>query len=223
MRRPSPALLVAMIALVVACAGSATAASLITSADIKNRSIRGRDIRSETITSRNVKKLSGRDVIRNGLDGSDINENTLDPVPNATNAQVAQAAATADQLSHARVLRLAFRQGPAPGPTVLYDEGGLRITAQCPGAGRMTARAAPTLPGVLRLAITHPGSPARTTLLTDDDFHANDSANLLSGGSDDISGTLTYFTTDGQVTTIQYLTQVGGNCTLTGNAVHTTP
>jgi len=67
-RRPSPAMVVSIIALVVATAGTATAARvLITSgtqvktgvlsgSDIKNRSITASDIKSGTITSKQIRK-----------------------------------------------------------------------------------------------------------------------------------------------------------------------
>jgi hypothetical protein len=52
--RPSAAMIVAVIALVVACAGSATAASLITGKQIKNRTVSGLDIKKRTLTSTNL-------------------------------------------------------------------------------------------------------------------------------------------------------------------------
>ncbi|MDQ3849819.1 MAG: hypothetical protein M3296_04285 [Actinomycetota bacterium] len=62
LRPPSPALVISVIALVVACAGTAYAATKITSSrqikngvvtggDIRDRSIQGRDIKNRTITS----------------------------------------------------------------------------------------------------------------------------------------------------------------------------
>ncbi len=42
--RPSPALLVSVVALVVACAGTALAGNLITGKDIKNGSIKPKDL-----------------------------------------------------------------------------------------------------------------------------------------------------------------------------------
>src|SRR5436309_7584044 len=53
--RPSGAMIVAIVALVLAAAGSATAAGLITSADIKNNTIRSGDIRNNTVRSRDVR------------------------------------------------------------------------------------------------------------------------------------------------------------------------
>lgn len=68
--RPSPALIVSIIALVVACAGTATAArvlitsssqiknNVITSADVRNGSLSGRDLRNGTITEQQLKSGS---------------------------------------------------------------------------------------------------------------------------------------------------------------------
>jgi hypothetical protein len=66
LRRPSPALVISCIALVVACTGTAFAATIIksssqikngiiTSADIRNGSVRGTDIKNGTITQNKLK------------------------------------------------------------------------------------------------------------------------------------------------------------------------
>ena len=71
--RPSPAMVVALIALFVAMGGSASALVVITSKNIKNGTIRGKDIHRRTIASSRIK--------RNGLDGSAIDEASLGQVP----------------------------------------------------------------------------------------------------------------------------------------------
>lgn len=241
MRRPTPSMAVAVVALVVACAGSATAATLITGADIRNNSVTGADIRDKslhgkdiganTVTGRNVSGLSGRDVIPNGLDGSDIDENTLDVVPEALRARAANEAASAtradsaDALTHARIVRLGYNQVPGSAETTVYDEGGLKVVATCGPLGVMTVRATPSLgAGFLRIAVTRPGSPAETTLVVDNDFREGDAGNLLAGGrADNVSGQLTFYGPNTDVTTIQYLANGGDNCVLLGNAVHTSP
>jgi hypothetical protein len=65
--------------------GTVTAAALITSANIKDNTIRSVDIRDETIRSRDVDNgsLTGADVKNNSLTGADLNETTLAKVPNA--------------------------------------------------------------------------------------------------------------------------------------------
>src|SRR3954462_11907026 len=74
--RPSAAMIVAVIALFVACAGSATAASLITGKQIQNRTIAGLDVKKRTLTTTNfsaktLKSLRGKagPAGRNGTNG----------------------------------------------------------------------------------------------------------------------------------------------------------
>jgi hypothetical protein len=75
MRRflPSPAMVVAVVALIVSLTGSAYAAFVITGKNIKNGTVTGRDIRNRS--------LSGRDVRHDGLGGRSIKESSLGPVP----------------------------------------------------------------------------------------------------------------------------------------------
>ena len=77
-KRPSPAMVVALIALFVALGGTSYAALRIGSKQIVNNSIRSIDVRDNT--------LRGKDVADNGLTGRDIVESTLGTVPSATNA-----------------------------------------------------------------------------------------------------------------------------------------
>lgn len=58
LRPPSPALAISIIALVIACTGSAVAATVITSKQIRNGTIRGVDIKDTTITSKKLSKGS---------------------------------------------------------------------------------------------------------------------------------------------------------------------
>ena len=73
------ALVVAALALIGAWGGPAVARTLIT----------GDQIARNTVTGRNVAGLSGRDVVPNGIDGSDIDEQSLEQVPNARRAGAA--------------------------------------------------------------------------------------------------------------------------------------
>jgi hypothetical protein len=54
--RPSPALVISIVALVAACAGSAVAATLITSVQIKNGTIQNLDIKNDTIQTKKLSK-----------------------------------------------------------------------------------------------------------------------------------------------------------------------
>ena len=75
MRRflPSPAMVVAVIALIVSLTGSAYAAFVITGKNIKNGTVTTRDIRNHS--------LSGRDVRHDGIGGGSIKESSLGAVP----------------------------------------------------------------------------------------------------------------------------------------------
>jgi hypothetical protein len=85
---PSPTMVVALAALFVALAGSATAAVLVTSADIQNGTIRGIDVRNGTLGGLKLanSSLRGLDVANNSLTGADVNEATLNRVPIADRA-----------------------------------------------------------------------------------------------------------------------------------------
>jgi hypothetical protein len=71
---PSPAMVVALVALFMAMGGSAYAL-VITSGSIKNNTIRSVDVRNRS--------LSGKDVRGNGIGGRAIKESTLSAVPSA--------------------------------------------------------------------------------------------------------------------------------------------
>src|SRR4051812_13255526 len=70
-RRPSPAMVVALIALCSSLAAGATAATLITSKNIKNGTITQKDIKKNAVTSKQVKNrtLVGKDFKKGLLGG----------------------------------------------------------------------------------------------------------------------------------------------------------
>lgn len=75
LRAPSPAMVVALIALFVSLGGSAYAVATIGSDDIINGSIRNRDFKDGT--------LRGQEAKREGFGGGAIKESTLAQVPSA--------------------------------------------------------------------------------------------------------------------------------------------
>jgi hypothetical protein len=81
LRAPSPAMVVALIALFVSLGGSAYAVATIGSDDIINGSIRNRDFKDGT--------LRGQEAKRDGFGGGAIKESTLAQVPSAGFAGVA--------------------------------------------------------------------------------------------------------------------------------------
>ena len=82
LRRPSPALVVATIALVVACAGTATAARVLikSSAQVRFGSLNGTDVQNESLKGADVKdgSLTGRDLRRGSLGSSALSNDARD-------------------------------------------------------------------------------------------------------------------------------------------------
>jgi hypothetical protein len=103
LRPPSPALVIALVALFVALGGSAYALTVtganirngsITSADVKNRSLKGTKFQLNSIGGNAIKgsalksgSIPGRVLQANTVTGGQINEASLGPVPQATGAQ----------------------------------------------------------------------------------------------------------------------------------------
>jgi hypothetical protein len=104
-RRPSAALIVAVVALVMATAGTGYAAF-----KLPNNSVGTKQLKKSAVTGAKVKQGS--------LEGSDIKLSTLDTVPSATKAVSAETAAratTADSATHAATADSASNI-PAAGP-----------------------------------------------------------------------------------------------------------
>ncbi len=79
MKRPSPAVFIALLALVVALGGPSYAAKMITGKNIKNSSITGQDIKNGSLTGQDVKKssITGQDVKKGSLTGQDVKDGSL--------------------------------------------------------------------------------------------------------------------------------------------------
>ena len=76
---PSPALVVASLALVVSASGTTYAATMISGADITDESLTGADVRNESLSGADVdnESLTGADVRNWSLTGRDIRNGTL--------------------------------------------------------------------------------------------------------------------------------------------------
>jgi hypothetical protein len=137
-RRPSPALVIACMALFVSLGGVSygVATGFIDSREIANNTIRSKDVRNGTILTQDIRNnevrgfdirnssLQGRDVAFNTLTGADIEESSLGKVPSA---------ATADSAATLASLKTFPRTVLAEGapPTTLLTHGPLTLTAAC--------------------------------------------------------------------------------------------
>ena len=156
-RRPSPALVISLIALFVSLSGVSygVATGFIDSRELKNNQVRSVDLRNNDVRTRDLRNnevrgidirnstVQGRDVALNTLTGDDVNESRLGKVPSATAADSATSAATAQALPGVRVVPIKHRSGDVTGQTIL-DAGGLQLVVSC-AAGNEEVRARTTV------------------------------------------------------------------------------
>jgi hypothetical protein len=140
-RRPSPALVISIIALFVSLSGVSygVATGFIDSREIKNNEIRSRDIRNNEVRTRDLRNnevrgidirnstVQGRDVALNTVTGEDLNESTLGKVPSATAADAATSAGAVDTLKIIPVTTVAMGSPPV----VLASHGPLTLSGEC--------------------------------------------------------------------------------------------
>jgi hypothetical protein len=143
-RRPSPALIVASVALFVSLSGVSygVATGFIDSREIKNNEVRSVDLRNNQIRTRDLRNneirgidirnstIQSRDVAINAIQGVDVKEDTLAKVPSATTADTATTAGSADSVSTLKIVPLTtVAEGSSP--VVLATHGPLTLTADC--------------------------------------------------------------------------------------------
>ena len=114
--RPSPALVIAVIALIVALGGTGYAAITLPANSVGNEQLKRRAV---TTTKIHRNAVTGSKVKRDTLRGRDVNESTLAKVPNARRADVANNAGTANSANTANTAGNANAlQGHGPGDFV---------------------------------------------------------------------------------------------------------
>jgi hypothetical protein len=162
--RPSPALVIACIALFVSMGGVSYAVATgsidtreirnntIRSGDVRNNALRTQDIRNNEVRGFDVRNSSiqGRDVAFNTLTGADIAESSLGKVASATSADSAATVASVRTFAP-RVI------GEGSAPVTIATHGPLTLTAACvqTGGGDTAAQ--------LRVQSTQTGAAAGTT------------------------------------------------------------
>jgi hypothetical protein len=137
-RRPSPALVIACVALFVSLGGVSygVATGFIDSREIQNNTIRSKDVRNGTLLTQDIRNnevrgfdirnssIQGRDVAFDTLTGADIVESRLGKVPSATAADSATAVSNLKTFAPRLV-----SEGAAP--TTLLTHGGVTLSAAC--------------------------------------------------------------------------------------------
>ena len=202
LHRPSPAMVVALTALVVAMAGTGYAASKINGSSIKKNSVPGNRIEKDS------------------LGGKQINESKLGQVPSA---EQADSAASADKVNGLSVVKINYRRDVGSPPETILNLAGLKIEASCGplGAVATTTKEDSSLYGV---ADYPPNLDHDSFDYEGGDFDTNVAVDLnaeLDGLGDPRIGSLVYEAPDGSVVTVNFASDVNGtsDCLITGTAV----
>jgi len=124
--RPSPALVVAFIALFVAGAGTATAARLISGKQIRNNSVTGTDIRNNSVTGTDIRNnsLGNRDVKNGSLLLRDFKSGQVPAGPQGRAGRNGFGALLYVSKDFTVGASAAAGQGTTPCPTGTYPTGG---------------------------------------------------------------------------------------------------
>lgn len=229
-RRPSPALVISLIALFVSLGGVSygVATGSIDSRELKNNDVRTKDLRNNDVRTRDVRNnevrgidirrstIRGSDVGLNTLTGEDVRENSLGKVPSAAAADTAASAASAGSANSAAtvggfgVRKLFAKQAPGTAATEVLRGDGFALLAGCQ-AGSAILRIS-GIAGAPGTNVAFQGSGPDTAdagtepdvvFDSDGDLTAADGFDLL-GGNDRGAGTAVVSTTAGRVTTISY-------------------
>jgi hypothetical protein len=223
-RRPSPALVIACVALFVSLGGVSygVATGSIDSREIKNNSVTGADVRNNTLRTFDIRNnevrgfdirnssVQGRDVAFNTLTGADISESSLGKVPLATQAD------SAGTVGGQRVQK--FFATPASGAAAVevFRGDAFAIEAGCPGGDPILRIDGIAGAPATNLTAAGAGSGPLPIFATNGDLTPGDDVSLL-GTSDEGGGTATVSTTGGGVATIAYA--AASSPAFTGEAV----
>ena len=137
-KRPSPALVIACLALFVSLGGVSygVATGFIDSREIQNNTVRSKDIRNGTLRTEDIRNnevrgfdirnssIQGRDVAFNTLTGVDIEESSLGKVPAAASADSAAALSSLKTFAPTTLAEGAT-------PVTLTTHGSLTLSAAC--------------------------------------------------------------------------------------------
>jgi hypothetical protein len=229
-RRPSPALVIALIALFISLSGVAYGVATgsidsreikqntIRSGDVRNNEVRSRDLRNNEIRTRDLRNnevrgvdirnstVQGREVALNTLTGDDIDESRLGKVPSATSADTAvQAASAASAQNSAAVdgmsVQRVFAKVPSGGSQVIFTSDYFALAASCQGAAALRLEGIAAAP--VTNATAHSINQASLSNLSSTSNLAAVGGGLdLTNTGQDGSATAAVSTTDGRVSTI---------------------
>jgi hypothetical protein len=153
-RLPSPALVIACVALFVSLGGVSygVATGFIDSREIKNNTIRSKDVRNNTLRTFDIRNnevrgfdirnstVQGRDVAFDTITGADVSEGSLGKVPSAGTADSATSAGSVGGIG---LRRFNYAAQAGSGFVEVLNFGGLRLEARCNAVSDLEVRATP--------------------------------------------------------------------------------
>jgi hypothetical protein len=221
-RRPSPALVISLIALFVSLSGVSygVATGFIDSRELKNNQVRSRDLRNNDVRTRDLRNnevrgidirnstVRGADVGLNSLTGDDINESRLGKVPSAAAADSATSATTATTAGSVGGLTVKkfFAKVPVGTPTAeIFRGDGFVLLGGCSAANAILITNG--IAGAPETNVTFEGTgDAAQVFDSDADLDPADNFSLI-GANQRGTGTAVVSTTGGVVSTILYAAQ----------------
>jgi hypothetical protein len=226
-RRPSPALVISLIALFVSLSGVSygVATGFIDSRELKNNQVRSVDLRNNDVRTRDLRNnevrgidirnstVRGADVGLNSLTGDDVNESRLGKVPSAAAADSATTATTASNANAVggMTVKKFFAKVPVGTPTAEIFRGeGFVLNGGCSAANAILVLNG--IAGGPETNATFEGSngvagPAEDQIGDSDaDLDPNDNFSLIANNPRG-TGTAVVSTSAGVVSTIVYAAQ----------------
>ena len=226
-RRPSPALVISLIALFLSLSGVSygVATGFIDSREIKNNEVRSLDIRNNEIRTRDIRNnevrgidlrnstIQSRDIGLNQVTGLDVREDSLQKVPSAaaadtatraTSAANADSATSAGSVGGVTLRKVAYAGEQGSGLVEILDLGGIKLQARCDAGPFLVVQATTTVANS-ELSADFPG------FNNDDlDFDPGDNTVVFDNGANG-SGLLSVTAPDGRTVVVQALTRQEAN------------
>jgi hypothetical protein len=222
-RRPSPALVISMVALFVSLSGVSygVATGFIDSREIKNNEIRSIDLRNNQVRTRDLRNndvrgidirnstVQGRDIALNTVTGEDVKEDTLQKVPSALaadSATTATNATSADAVGGVALRKVSYAGELGAGFVEILNFGGLKLEARCVNAGT------PALELQANPAVTNSEVSSDFGAFGNDDLDFDPGDNVLVfDGTTNETGLIAYAGSDEKLVTVQGFTRSDAN------------
>lgn len=222
--RPSPAMIVALIALFVAMSGTTYAVTRLPSRSVGSSQIKSKAVVTRTLKARAVTRTK---IARNAIDsslvqndslrGTDILEASLGTVPFATKA------ANTDKVGGLNVQKFSFRVSAGTASTNVLNVGGLAINAACNLGTALSVSAGTAVGGANVHSGGTWGAVNQSFYGEDDSFDVGNTFDPLQSGttgSTNLNGTLVYARPDGGVVTVEFLADESpALCVFAGTAI----